>query len=97
MRLRAPLMGHRVGSSLQQLGILSAITVAALEGRLTEAEFYRLLRARKTFPRYQRELFERAVARGHTTLARRLARWILVRTNNRPVRKGLAALEARDG
>lgn len=92
MKLRAPLMGHRLGSSLQQMGILSAVTLGALGGTLTEAEFYRLIRARRGFARYQRELFRRAVERGHLELARRLGRWVLTRGDNRAIRKALAAL-----
>ena len=93
MRLRAPLMGHRLGSSLQQMGILSRITTGALNGTLTEAEFYRLLRARKDFKRYQKELFKRAVDKGRHGLARRVARWVLTRGGNRYIRKSLADLE----
>ena len=92
MHLRAPLMGHRLGSSLQQIGILAPITLAALDGTLTAPAFYALLRARKTFPRYQRELFARAVARGHVALARRMARWVLTRGDNRAIRKALRDL-----
>lgn len=92
MKLRAPMMGHRLGSSLQQMGILTPVILAALDGTLTEAEFYRQLRARKTFPRYQRELFDRAVRRGHTALARRMGRWVLTRGDNRHIRKAMADL-----
>lgn len=91
MKLRTPLMGHRLGSSLHQMGILSPITLGALAGTLTEAEFYRILRARKGFARYQRELFKRAMARGHEQLAQRMARWVLTRGDNRYIRKALAA------
>ncbi len=91
LKLRAPLMGHRLGSSLHQMGILSQVTLAALDGTLTEAAFYRALRARKSFPRYQRELFDRAVKRGHAALARRMGRWVLTRGDNRHIRKALAA------
>jgi hypothetical protein len=91
-KLRASLMGHRLGSSLQQMGILSQITLSALNGTLTEPEFYRALRARKTFGRYQKELFDRAVARGRPDLARRLGRWVLTRGDNRAIRKGLTKL-----
>ncbi|NEX45355.1 hypothetical protein [Pseudotabrizicola algicola] len=92
VKLRAPLLGHRLGSSLQQMGILAPITLAALNGTLTEAEFYRTLRARKTFPRYQRELFKRALDRGRPGLARKLGRWVLVRGDNRFIRQGMQAL-----
>ena len=90
--LRAPLMGHRLGSSLLQMGILSPIILEALAGSLTGAEFYRLLRARRDFPRYQRELFERAVARGRPGLARRVGDWVLKRGENRYIRLAMADL-----
>jgi len=92
MKLRTPLMGHRLGSSLNQMGILSPIILGALDGSLTEAGFYSRLRARRDFPRYQRELFARTVARGHTGLAKRLGAWVLRRGDNRAVRLGLAKL-----
>ncbi|MFN3971062.1 MAG: hypothetical protein ACK4L4_06780 [Gemmobacter sp.] len=92
MPLRTPLLGHRLGSSLHQMGILTPIILGALEGTLTDGEFYRILRARKAFPRYQRELFKRAVARGHDRLARQLARWVLTRGDNRYIRKAVAAM-----
>lgn len=91
-RLRAPLLGHRLGSSLQQMGILAPITLGALNGSLTEPEFYRILRARKSFARYQKELFKRAVDRGRPDLARRLGRYVLTRGDNRFIRQGLLAL-----
>jgi hypothetical protein len=92
MKLRAPMMGHRLGSSLLQMGILSQITLGALDGTLTEVAFYRALRARKTSPRYHRELFRRALDRGHEGLARKLGRWVLTRGDNRYIRKALAAM-----
>ncbi|MFN3824425.1 MAG: hypothetical protein ACK4RN_10630 [Pseudorhodobacter sp.] len=92
LKLRASMLGHRLGSSLQQMGVLAPITLGALNGTLTEAEFYRILRARKTSSRYQKELFQRAIAKGHTQLARRMGRFVLTRGNNRHIRKELAAL-----
>ncbi|MFN3724076.1 MAG: hypothetical protein ACK4VZ_13620 [Paracoccaceae bacterium] len=92
VKLRTPLMGHRLGSSLQQMGILAPITLAALAGTLSEADFYRTLRARKTFARYHRELFKRALDRGRPELARRLGRWVLTRGDNRFIRQGMLAL-----
>ncbi|WP_050528189.1 glycosyltransferase family 32 protein [Pseudorhodobacter aquimaris] len=92
VRLRAPLLGHRLGSSLQQMGILSLIVLAALNGTLTEADFYQRLRARKQFGRYQKELFNRAVSKGHPELARRMGRWVLTHGGNRHIRKALEKL-----
>ena len=92
LKLRANLMGHRLGSSLLQMGILTPIILEALGGTLTEAGFYRLLRARRDFPRYQRELFHRLVARGHPGLARRLGDYLLRQGDNRAIRQAMAAL-----
>ena len=94
MKLRTPLMGHRLGSSLHQMGVLSTITLGALNGTLTELEFYQIIRARKTFQRYQRELFKRALAKGRTGLARKLGRWVLTRGKNRYIRKEMKLLQA---
>lgn len=92
LHLRAPLLGHRLGSSLQQMGILAPLILAALDGSLMPGEFYRHLRARRAFPRYQRELFERALARGRPGLARRVALWVLARGNSPEFRTRLARL-----
>lgn len=90
--LRAPLLGHRLGSSLNQMGILSPIILGALNGTLTSEAYYRMLRTRREFPRYQRELFKRAVAKGHTELAKSLGTHILKKNPNRAVRVGLKEL-----
>ncbi|MCL3881578.1 hypothetical protein [Marivita sp. GX14005] len=90
--LRAPLLGHRLGSSLNQMGILSPIILGALDGTLTREAYYRMLRTRRSFPRYQRELFNRTVEKGHTRLARTLGQFILEQNPNRAVRLGLEAL-----
>ncbi|QCO56877.1 hypothetical protein EOK75_13805 (plasmid) [Pseudorhodobacter turbinis] len=89
VKLRAPLLGHRLGSSLHQMGILSPIVLAALNGTLTEADFYQRLRARKQFGRYQKELFNRALSKGHPELARKMGRWVLTHGGNRHIRKAL--------
>jgi hypothetical protein len=92
VRLRAPLMGHRLGSSLSQMGVLTPLMLAALDGTLTEGAFHRALRARHAFPRYQRELFERALARGRPGLARKVGAWVLRRGDNRAIRAAMRDL-----
>ncbi|WP_108387296.1 hypothetical protein [Yoonia sediminilitoris] len=91
--LRAPLLGHRLGSSLNQMGILNPIILGALEGTLTAQGYYELLRARKDFARYQKELFNRTIAKGHGKLAKKLGEHILAKNQNRAVRRGLDALD----
>jgi hypothetical protein len=90
LALRAPLLGHRLGSSLSQMGVLSPIVSGLLDGSLTGPDYYRLLRARRDFPRYQRELFCRALDRGHPQLARRLADWVLARQDHPFIRRQIA-------
>lgn len=90
--LRAPLLGHRLGSSLNQMGILTPIILGALEGTLTSHDYYKLLRTRKTSPRYQRELFNKAVNKGHKDLAKSMGEFILKQNPNRAVRNGMKAL-----
>ncbi|MFC2968723.1 hypothetical protein [Acidimangrovimonas pyrenivorans] len=92
VRLRTPLLGHRLGSSLQQMGILNDIILGALSGQLTERDFYRRLRARKDFPRYQKELFQRALDRDRPELARRLGRYVLARGDHRFIRQRMQGL-----
>ena len=74
------------------MGILSTVTLGALNGTLTEADFYKVLRARKVFVRYQRELFKRALAKGHPALARKLGRFVLTRGTNRYIRQAMEAM-----
>jgi hypothetical protein len=74
------------------MGILSPIILGALSGTLTSQDYYQMLRTRKTFPRYQRELFSRAVDKGHKQLAKNLGEYILARNDNRKVRLGLQGL-----
>ena len=92
VKLRTPLLGHRLGSSLHQMGILTPIILGALDGTLTEASFYQRLRARRDFPRYQRELFKRAVDRGHVTLAKAMGKLVLKQGDNRAIRLEMAKL-----
>jgi hypothetical protein len=74
------------------MGILSPIILGALNGTLSAEDYYKLLRQRRSFPRYQRELFNRAVEKGHTTLAKSLGEHILKQNPNRAVRMGMKEL-----
>ena len=91
-KLRAPLMGHRLGTALQQMGILNAVILDALDGRLETLDFHRRLRARREFPRYQWELFQRALDRNRPGLAKRIGRWVLARGSHAAIRRRMEAL-----
>ncbi|RMD47133.1 MAG: hypothetical protein D6832_06615 [Alphaproteobacteria bacterium] len=91
---RAPFMGHRLGTLLQRMGVLKPLVLAAAEGRLTEREFYRTLRARRAERRYRRELVDLAIDRGHPRLAARLCRRVLAEGHDSFFADTLARLAA---
>jgi hypothetical protein len=75
------------------MGILSPIILGALNDTLSEHDYYQILRARKDSPRYQRELFKKAVNKGHPELAKSLGVHIMKKNpKNRAVRLGLREL-----
>lgn len=89
---RCPLLGHRLGSSLNQMGILQEIARKSILGELDHLTFCKLLRRRHDFPRYQRELANLALDRGRPELARRVCRYVLARRNDRFFRKMLTRI-----
>ena len=89
---RCPLLGHRLGSSLQQMGILQEIARKSILGELDQLTFYKLLRKRHTFPRYQRELANLALDRNRPELARRVCRFVLAQRKDRFFQKMLARI-----
>ncbi len=91
-KMRAPLMGHRLGTALQQMGILNATILDALQGRLEPMEFHRRLRARRDFPRYQWELFQRALDRDRPDLAKRIGKWVLAHGGHTAIGRKMEAL-----
>lgn len=72
---RCPHLGHRLGSSLAQMGILNEISRKCINGDLDNATFYKLLRKRRKFPRYLRELLSLAIERNHPGLAMRVCKF----------------------
>ena len=91
-RWRCPLLGHRLGSSLNQMGVLKDVVYQAVEGSLTPDAFRQLLRARREFPRYQRELANLALERNHEALALRVADHVLSTRDDRFFRQLRARL-----
>lgn len=90
--LRAPFLGHRLGSSLSQMGVLSRVMLGALNGTLSDQDYAQILRSRRDFPRYQRELFLRALDKGHRKLAMQMGDKVLRMNPNRAVRLEMKAL-----
>ncbi len=80
---RCPLLGHRLGSSLSQMGILREIARKSIAGELDGRTFYRLLRKRHNFPRYQRELANRALEMNRPDLAARVCNYVIARQESK--------------
>ncbi|MBL4749987.1 MAG: hypothetical protein JKX71_05295 [Amylibacter sp.] len=70
---RCPHLGHRLGSSLSQMGILNQIASECINGNLDNKMFYGLLRKRRGFARYLRELSNLALEKNHIGLATRVS------------------------
>ena len=73
---RCPHLGHRLGSSLLQMGILNEIARECINGDLDDKTFCRLLRKRRTLPRYLRELTYLALEKKHIGLATRVCKFM---------------------
>lgn len=50
---------HFAAPMLRKLGLLKPLMIGAMDGTLTEAEYYRMFRARRTLPWYMRGIEER--------------------------------------
>lgn len=87
-----PFMGHRLGSMLQQMGLLQPLVLRAIAGDLTAPEFRRLLRARRDSRRYRREILDRLIDKGHTQLAARLCRHFLAQGHDEAFARTLRRL-----
>lgn len=94
-RFRAPFLGHRLGSLLNQMGVLQPLVLGAMDGTLTEAAFREAIRARHGFRRYRRELVLRLVDTGHVTMAERLCRKFLAEGPDRFFRETAERLAAQ--
>lgn len=92
----ARLMGHKVGSSFQNMNILQPLVNAALAGELTD-EFYReKFQARKQYRRYLTELLTRARNQNHDKLALAMAKRVLAeRGEDGFFRKHIEEIEAK--
>jgi len=84
---RCPLLGHRLGSSMQQMGSLQEIARKSILGELDQLTFHRLLRKRHSFPRYQRELANLALERGRPGLALRVCNYVLAQRKDNYFKK----------
>lgn len=56
IRLKSRLMGHRIASEMQGMGILKQVVEQSIEGILTEPRFYAMIRKRREYHRYMKDL-----------------------------------------
>lgn len=94
LRLDCRHMGHRIASAMQGMGILKPVVEGAIEGSLTRADFYRLLRARRDSPRYWREMLGKLSPQERPRLTAMLCRAYLARWRGPKFRAALRAAEA---
>ena len=77
VRMKCRFMGHRIASLWANMGVLKPVIEGCIEGTLTQTQFYRLMRARHTTPRYQREMLDRLKAQNRHALLVRYCKHIL--------------------
>ncbi|MEM9582371.1 MAG: phosphoadenosine phosphosulfate reductase [Pseudomonadota bacterium] len=93
-KLKCRFQGHRIASGLIQMGILQPIVSGCVDGTLTRSEFYKLLRARRSFRRYLRELLHKIDDQKHPLMVARLAEFVLAQGNGPVFRRKLNAANA---
>lgn len=93
-------MGHKLAPLMNRMKMLKTVSTTALQGRLDEAAFYKLFRARRsTFPCLEHSLIT-AAQKGHTHLALRAVNCALRKEKYwrlRKLRYDLKAYEADPG
>lgn len=93
-KLKCRFQGHRIASGLIQMGLLKPVVGACVDGSLTRTSFYQMLRARRGFRRYLRELLLRIPEDKHPLLVALLAEWVLSTGNGPVFRRKLNAANA---
>jgi pimeloyl-ACP methyl ester carboxylesterase len=88
-KFKCRFMGHRIASAMQQMGILAPVIEGCIEGNLTTAEFYDLMRARRRFPRYLKELLAQLDKRQRPYLTAMLCEHYLSNNRGPAFRKAL--------
>jgi pimeloyl-ACP methyl ester carboxylesterase len=89
VKLRCRYFGHRIASMWIKLGILKPIVEQSIAGTLTEPAFYKMLRARREEPRFQREMLDRLQKDGRPWMIARYCKAVLARRGGPKFRKAL--------
>ena len=88
-------MGHRIASLWVSLGILKPIVEGCVEDRFAVDEFYKLLRARRENPRFQRELLNRLIGAGNDRRVINYCQQVLARRGAPIFRREMQAARKR--
>ena len=80
-KLKCRFMGHRIASAFINMKILKPVISACVDGTMNRQTFYTLLRARRDFRRYLREMLTRIDEVKHPLLVSILANHVLERGN----------------
>ena len=95
VKLRCRFQGHRIASAMQGMGILKPVVEGCVDGTLTSAEFYKLLRKRREFPRYLKDLLLRIDAMDRPWLTVLYCEYVLSKRRGPAFRKRLNAAKAK--
>jgi len=88
-KLKCRFLGHRIASAMQGMGILKPVVEGCVDGSLGPAEFYRLLRNRREFPRYLKDLLLRLDQLNRPGLMVLYCEYVLARRRGPAFRKRL--------
>lgn len=88
-KMRCRYFGHRIASMWIKLGILTPVVEGAIEGTLTDRDFYRMLRKRREERRYQREMVDRLEKAGKPARVAQYCEAVLAREPGPKFRKAL--------
>lgn len=90
-------MGHRIASLWLLIGALKPVVAGCVDGTMTPAQFYSLVRKRRELPRYQRETLERLQSRNRPDLVAYYCQAILNRRRAPKFRQAMKEAKAKLG
>lgn len=93
--LPLPFLGDTIQGDLLQMSVLYRVLAKAGTGKLTRAEFYKLMRARRGHPAYLRNLLSALDRDRREHLAEQLCRFVVARQTAPRFRRRLDEIEAR--
>ncbi|GAA6188701.1 hypothetical protein NBRC116596_17640 [Litorivita sp. NS0012-18] len=91
--LKVPYLGHKIPPQLKRMELLKTLAVPALQGRLTEAQFHRMFRARRNSLPWLVGILDRCLQRGHYRSGLALSEKLMQSEANWKLRKQHRALQ----